>query len=64
MKDKWLIYSSIFQILFGTFGVLALTVVRRRSAEVTIWYLTLVLSVAFILTGIVGIIDYARKTRR
>ena len=57
MKSKWNLISSIIQLIFGVFVVVF--IILAVSGEVmTKWIISLLLAIAFIVMGIIGIIDY------
>lgn len=61
MKSKWQLFSSVFQIIVGTFAICAFIVLWAMGEDMTRWIVTLILSVAFLVLGVVGIIDYRSK---
>ncbi len=61
MKNKWNLISSIFQLVIGVIAVVTFAVVGLSGENMIKWIVTLILSVAFIILGIIGIIDYKSK---
>ncbi len=61
MRSKWQLFSSIFQLIVGIVAVIAFTVAAFGGENMVKWVITLVLSIAFIVLGIIGIIDYKSK---
>lgn len=68
MKSKWQLFASIFQLLIGAMAIIAFLVVGFAFFEVdfigesvTRWIISLILAVAFVVLGILGIIDYKAK---
>lgn len=58
MKSKWNLIASIFQLTIGVLAVLAFIVLGAGGENMTKWIVTLILSIAFVVLGIIGIIDY------
>lgn len=61
MKSKWQLFSSVFQIIVGTSAICAFIVLWAGGEDMTRWIVTLILSVAFVVLGVVGIFDYRSK---
>ena len=59
MKSKWRLFASIFQLVVGVMAILAFAILIANGEENMIkWTVTLILAIAFVVLGIVGIIDY------
>ena len=58
MKNKWNLIASIFQLLFGIIAILTFVIVGLNGENLAKWIVTLILSIAFAVLGIIGIIDY------
>ena len=58
MKSKLNLIASIFQLIIGVLSVLAFIVLGSGGENMTKWIVTLFLSIAFVVLGIIGIIDY------
>lgn len=58
MKSKLNLIASIFQLIIGVLSVLAFIVLGSGGENMTKWIVTLILSIAFVVLGIIGIIDY------
>lgn len=58
MKSKWALAGSIFQLTVGILAILSFFVLRAGGESMTKWIGTLLLSVAFVVLGIIGIMDY------
>ena len=58
MKSKWQLISSIFQLLVGMIAIIAIIALGLLVENVTKWIITLILSCAFVVLGIIGIVDY------
>ena len=57
VKSRWYLISSIFQVIVGLAAIVAFVVLAINGEIVTRWIITLVLAIAFVAMGIVGIID-------
>ncbi len=60
VKSRWYLISSIFQVIVGLAAIVAFVVLAINGEIVTRWIITLVLAIAFVVMGIVGIIDNRR----
>lgn len=58
MKSKWNLIASIFQLIIGVLSVLAFMVLGSGGENMTKWIVTLILSIAFVVLGVIGIVDY------
>lgn len=61
MKGKWQLFSSIFQLTIGVFAVVTFLILGFNDEELTKWIITLILAIAFIILGFIGIIDYKKN---
>lgn len=62
MKNKWNLISSIIQLVVGILAIIAFIIIAVNGENMTRWIGTLVLSIAFIVLGIIGLIGY--KTQK
>lgn len=58
MKNKFNLVASIFQIIFGVLAILSYIVLAASGENMIKWTVTLILSIAFVVLGIIGILDY------
>ena len=58
MKSKWQLFASIFQLIIGLATVTSFVILIFSGENMARWIVTLVLSIAFVFLGIIGIIDY------
>ena len=58
MKSKFNLIASIFQLVGGVTAVLAFIILGSSGENMSKWIVTLILSIAFVVLGIIGIIDY------
>ena len=61
MKSKLSLISSIIQLIFGILAIVAFIILLINGEDIFKWIITLLLAVAFVIIGIIGIIDYKRK---
>ena len=61
MKGKWQLFSSIYQLTIGVFAVVTFLILGFNDEELTKWIITLILAIAFIILGFIGIIDYKKN---
>ena len=61
MKSKWQLFSSIFQLIIGVVAIVSFMIIGISGESLAKWIVTLILSIAFVVLGIIGIIDYASK---
>ncbi|MBR2329863.1 MAG: hypothetical protein IKA40_01320 [Clostridia bacterium] len=62
MKNKWGLVSAIVQLVIGALAVVSFFVLWASGEDMTRWIITFILSVAFVILGVFGIIDY--KTQK
>ena len=62
MKNKWGLVSAIIQLVIGALAVASFFVLWANGEDMTRWIITFILSVAFVILGVFGIIDY--KTQK
>jgi len=58
MKSKRQLLASIFQLIVGLAVIISFAILGFSGENMAKWIVTLILSVAFIVLGITGIIDY------
>lgn len=58
MKSKLSLISSIVQLVFGTLAIVAFIILLITGEAISKWLITLLLAVAFVIIGIIGIIEY------
>lgn len=61
MKSKWYIISSIFQVLVGLIAIIFLIILAINGEVITKWIITLLLAIAYVVIGTIGIIDNMKK---
>lgn len=58
MKSKWQLFASIFQLIVGLATMIPAVILGFGGENMAKWIITLILSFAFVVLGIIGIIDY------
>ena len=58
MRSKWQLVASIFQIVVGVLAIASFIIIGLNGENLTRWIVTLILAVAFVVLGIIGIVDY------
>ncbi len=58
MKSKWQLFASIFQLIVGLVAITSFAILGFAGENMAKWIVTLILSIAFVVLGIIGIIDY------
>ena len=58
MKGKWILFSSIFYLVVGVFAITAFLILGYDGENMTKWVVSFILSIIFILIGVIGIVDY------
>ncbi len=58
MKNKFNLIASIFQLVIGIVAIWAFVVLGSSGEDMSRWIVTLILSIAFVILGIIGIMDY------
>lgn len=61
MKSKWNLISSIVQLVIGILAIVAFVVLSLSGENMTKWIITLLLAIAFVIIGVIGIIDYKKQ---
>ena len=58
MKSKWHLIASVIQVIFGILAILAFIILAVNGENMTRWIVTLLLAIAFVVIGIIGIVSY------
>ena len=58
MKSKRQLFASIFQLIVGVVAITLFAILGLGGENLIKWIVTLILSVAFVVLGIIGIVDY------
>lgn len=63
MKSKLSLISSIVELVFGILAIVGFIILLINGENISKWMITLLLAVAFVIIGIIGIIDYKSNCR-
>lgn len=58
MKNKWVLFASIFQLVVGLLAIATFAVLSFGGENTVKWIITLILAVLFVISGILGILNY------
>lgn len=61
---KWYLLSSIFQLCIGVAAVAAYIILAFNDEPLGKWTVTLVLAIAFIVLGAIGVADWVKEKKR
>ena len=61
---KWNLFTSIFQIVIGIAAIIAYIVVAASGGPIGKWTITLILAFAFVVMGVIGMIDWVRSNKK
>ena len=62
--SKWRLFSSIFQIVVGIAAIIAYIVIAASGEALGKWTVTLLLAIAFVVIGVIGISDWKKSNRK
>lgn len=63
MKNKYNLISSIIQVIFGLIAIIAFIILCITGNFEIRWSISIILAIAFIIIGIIGIIDYKKNNK-
>lgn len=58
MKNKWNLIVSIIQLVIGSLAIIAFVIIGLNGEDLTKWVITLILAIAYVVLGAIGIKDY------
>lgn len=58
MKSKRKLIISVFQLIIGILAIAAFVILSLNGENMLKWIITLLLAIAYVVFGIIGIIDY------
>lgn len=61
MKSKWRLFAAVFQLTVGILAIASFVILAIGGEPVREWIVTLVLAVAFVVLGIIGLVDCKSK---
>ena len=59
--NKWRLLSSVFQIVVGIAAIIVYVVIAVSGEVLGKWTVTLLLAIAFVVIGVIGIIDWNKS---
>ena len=62
MKSKWYLISSVFQVLVGLIAIIFFIILAINGEVMTKWLITLLLAIAYVVIGTIGIIDNIKNS--
>lgn len=62
--SKWYLFSSIFQIAVGIAAIIAYAVIAASGEALGKWTITLILAIAFLIMGVIGIVDWKKSKKQ
>ena len=62
--SKWRLFSSIFQIVVGIAAIIAYIVIGASGEPLGKWTVTLLLAIAFVVIGVIGITDWKKSKKQ
>ena len=60
---KWRLLASVFQLCIGVAAVASYAVIAFNDEPLGKWSVTLVLAIAYVIFGVMGIVDWAKEKR-
>lgn len=60
--NNWNLFASIFQIVVGIAAIIAYVLIAVSGEPLGRWTITLLLAIAFVVIGIIGLVDW-KKTK-
>lgn len=62
--NKWRLFSSVFQIVVGIAAIIAYVVIAVSGEALGKWAITLILAIAFLIMGVIGIVDWKKSKKQ
>lgn len=63
MKKRYL-FAAIFQFVVGVVAIIAYVVIVASGEPLGKWIVTLLLAIAFVVIGVIGIADWKKSNRK
>lgn len=60
MKSRWNLIAAIFQLVIGLLAIAAFVVLAANGESMGRWIVTLMLAIAFVVLGVIGIFNYKK----
>ncbi len=61
--EKWNLFATIFQIVVGIAAIIAYIVIAVSGEPLGKWTITLLLAIAFVVMGVINIINYIKMKK-
>ena len=61
---KWSLFASIFQIVVGIAAIISYVVIATSGEAVGRWTITLLLTIAFVIMGVIGLVDWKKNNKK
>lgn len=61
---KWNLFAAIFQIVVGIAAIVVFIIVAASDDPIGKWAVTLILAIAFLVMGVIGLVDYVKSNRK
>lgn len=61
--SKWYLFSSIFQVIIGIIAIIAYIVIATVGEPIGKWTVTLILAIAFVIIGVIGIVEWKKANK-
>lgn len=62
--SKWRLFSSVFQIVVSVAAIIAYVVIAASGEVLGKWTITLILAIAFLIMGVIGIVDWKKSKKQ
>ena len=59
----WNLFAAIFQIVVGIAAIVAYVIIAASGEALGKWTVTLLLAIAFVVIGVIGIIDWNKSKK-
>ena len=60
----WNLFAAIFQFVVGVVAIIAYVVIAASGEPLGKWIVTLLLAIAFVVIGVIGIADWKKSNRK
>lgn len=61
MKSKWGLVSAIVQLIIGILAIVSFVILSASGENMVKWIVTLFLAIMFVIIGVIGIVNYAKR---
>lgn len=61
--SKWYLFSSVFQVIIGVAAMIAYIVIAAAGEPLGKWTVTLILAIAFVIMGVIGIAEWKKANK-